>query len=74
MQGNPFALSHFGGAAMSRLEPPDLQALVIKHGGYDKITPEAWAEHDAAMADYQMRIRLGIGRDDQHSPARRMRR
>jgi hypothetical protein len=33
--------------------PPDLQALVAAHGGYDKITPEAWAAYDAAMAEWQ---------------------
>jgi hypothetical protein len=32
---------------------PDLQALVAAHGGYDKITPEAWAEYDAAMNAWQ---------------------
>jgi hypothetical protein len=32
---------------------PDLQALVDRFGGYDKITPEAWAEHDAAVARYR---------------------
>jgi len=33
--------------------PPDLQEVVSKHGGYDKITPEAWAEYDRAMAEWQ---------------------
>jgi hypothetical protein len=28
---------------------PDLQALVGRCGGFDKITPQDWAEHDAAM-------------------------
>lgn len=36
---------------------PDLQELVARHGGYDKIPPEAWAEHDRAMADWQARRR-----------------
>jgi hypothetical protein len=36
---------------------PDLQGLVARHGGYDKITPEAWAEYDRAMADWQERRR-----------------
>jgi hypothetical protein len=31
---------------------PDLQALVERFGGYHLITPEAWAEHDAAMAQW----------------------
>jgi hypothetical protein len=26
--------------------PPDLQELVAKHGGYHRITPEAWREFD----------------------------
>jgi hypothetical protein len=33
--------------------PPDLQELVRKFGGYHKITHEAWAECDAAMAAWQ---------------------
>jgi hypothetical protein len=37
--------------------PLDLQALVAAHGGYDKITPEAWAAYDAAMAEWQERRR-----------------
>jgi len=36
---------------------PDLQALVERHGDYDKITPETWAEHDRTMADWQERRR-----------------
>ena len=42
--------------------PPDLQALVVRFGTYDKITPEAWAGHDAALAEFRLRVRLGIGR------------
>jgi hypothetical protein len=34
---------------------PDLQELVARHGGYDKIPPEAWAEYDRAMAEWQER-------------------
>ena len=60
---------------MSRLEAPDLQALVIKHGGYDRIPPAAWRDFDAALANFQARIRLGIGREDhQQSPMGRMER
>jgi hypothetical protein len=33
--------------------PPDLQELVARHGGYNKITPEAWAEWDAANEAWQ---------------------
>ena len=37
---------------------PDLQALVERHGGYDKITREAWfVEHDRAVAEWQERRR-----------------
>jgi hypothetical protein len=36
---------------------PDLQELVGCHGGYDKITPEAWAEYGRAMADWHERRR-----------------
>ena len=36
---------------------PDLQELVARHGGYVKIPPEAWAEYDRAMADWQQRRR-----------------
>ena len=37
---------------------PDLQELVARHGGYDKIPPEAWAEHDRAMAEWHARWRV----------------
>ena len=59
---------------MTANTPPNLQALVLRFGTYDKITPEAWAEHVAALAEFRLRMRLGIGRDDQQSEARRMRR
>jgi hypothetical protein len=36
---------------------PDLQELVRRFGGYDKITPEAWEEYDRAMAEWQERRR-----------------
>jgi hypothetical protein len=39
--------------------PPDLQALVAAHGGYDKITREAWAEYDTQVAAWQAYIRRG---------------
>jgi hypothetical protein len=37
---------------------PDLQELIASHGGYDKITPEAWAEWDRLNAEWQERQRL----------------
>jgi len=36
---------------------PDLQELVAHFGGYDKITPEAWAAYDRATAEWQQRRR-----------------
>jgi hypothetical protein len=36
---------------------PDLQELVAAWGGYDKITPEAWAAYDRALADWERRRR-----------------
>ena len=39
------------------MKPPDLQALVERHGGYDRITAEAWREHDAAMTRFHARVR-----------------
>jgi hypothetical protein len=42
-------------AAWLRKNPaPDLQQLVERFGGYDKITAEAWAAYDAAMAEWQL--------------------
>jgi hypothetical protein len=32
---------------------PDLQALVARHGGYDKAMPQAWEEFDRAMVEWQ---------------------
>jgi hypothetical protein len=41
-------------------DPPDLQALVAEHGGYDKIPSKAWAEFDRAMAAWQHRRRGAV--------------
>jgi hypothetical protein len=38
----------------ARPRPPDLQELVARHGGYDKITKAAWAAYDKAMAEYHI--------------------
>jgi hypothetical protein len=46
------------GKLMKR-KPPDLQTLVAAHGGYDKITHEAWAEYDTQVAAWQAYIRRG---------------
>jgi hypothetical protein len=37
---------------------PDLQKLVERHGGYDKITPEAWRRFDADMTGWQRARRI----------------
>jgi hypothetical protein len=40
-------------------EGPDLQKLVAEHGGYDKITPEAWAKFDFDKAQWLDWVRQG---------------
>ena len=50
-------------------EPPSLQKLVEAHavydaagkmiGGYDRITPEAWARYDKDMAEWKAKVRFG---------------
>lgn len=38
------------------LDPaPDLDALCRAHGGYHRITPEAWAAYDRQLAAWKMR-------------------
>jgi hypothetical protein len=44
--------------AEGRPKPPDLQELVTRFGGYAKITPEAWVEHDRLMAEYHVMRRI----------------
>jgi hypothetical protein len=39
------------------IRPPDLGELVERFGGYHKITPEGWAEWDAAVAEFHERLR-----------------
>jgi len=49
--------------------PPSLQQLVLDHaiydaagkmiGGYERITPEAWAAFDARMAAWKAKVRYG---------------
>ena len=45
--------------ATDQREPPSLRKLVEDYGGYNKITPEAWAEFDAAMALWKEFVRGG---------------
>jgi hypothetical protein len=40
-------------------QPPRLLDLVRKHGGYDKITPESWAEWDRETAEYRADVAKG---------------
>lgn len=40
--------------------PPDLQELVTLHGGYHRITPAAWAQHDHAVEEYRALMRAGL--------------
>jgi hypothetical protein len=39
-------------AELANAPPPDLQALVARHGRFDLIQIEAWAEFDRAMAKW----------------------
>jgi hypothetical protein len=41
--------------------PPCLQELVARFGTYDRISVEAWAEHDAAIAKWQALRLLAMG-------------
>jgi hypothetical protein len=41
--------------------PPDLQELVRQYGGYDRITPEAWAKWDRDNAAWHARRRFKYG-------------
>lgn len=38
---------------------PNLQDLVARHGGYDRITPEAWAQFHAETKHWMEDVRLG---------------
>jgi hypothetical protein len=40
-------------------DPPDLEALVLAHGGYNRITKEAWAEYDRELVEWRERMRSG---------------
>jgi hypothetical protein len=37
------------------MTPPDLQELVATQGGYNNITPEAWAEYDRKTKTWRER-------------------
>jgi hypothetical protein len=40
--------------------PPDLQELVARHGGYDRIPAWAHAEYDCQLAQWKEDVRLGL--------------
>ena len=46
-------------ARLIQSAPPSLQQLVLDHGTYDKITPEAWARFDHEMAAWKAKVRYG---------------
>ena len=48
-------------------EAPNLQDLVARYGGYDKIPPEAWARWDAANAEWQQRRRMIVREENARS-------
>jgi hypothetical protein len=50
-------------AMTEKPRPPDLQELVARFGGYNKITPEAWAEYDRQMAEYHTKRREVLARE-----------
>jgi hypothetical protein len=43
-----------------RARPPCLQQLVADHGGYDRITPEAWAKYDAELSEWHRKRRVEL--------------
>jgi hypothetical protein len=54
---------------------PDLQELVEKHGGYDRITEEAWARFDHDMAEWHRARRIHTaGYVNDQQPAKRRKR
>jgi hypothetical protein len=49
--------------------PPDLQQTIEAFGGYDKVTPDAWAAYDKAMAKW-LELYRSRHVDEQISPER----
>jgi hypothetical protein len=57
-------------ARLARRAPPDLEKLILAHavydaagkqiGGYERITPAAWAKFDADTAEWKRKIREGL--------------
>jgi hypothetical protein len=57
----------------ARKPPPNLQDLVAKSGGYNRITPEAWAEWDQQNDECQAKYRRALAEETQagRSPLKR---
>jgi hypothetical protein len=51
--------------------PPDLQALVEAHGGWDRIPQSAWNQFDYDMARWKTRLRLGDDFQEEQTALRR---
>lgn len=56
---------------MKLVPPPCLQQLVEAHGGYHRITPEAWAQYDRDVAKWREDLRSGALWMDQWMEIRR---
>ena len=54
----------------AEMTPPDLQELVAVHGGYNKITPEAWDKFDRKTKTWRERMIRG---DFWHQPYKDLR-
>jgi hypothetical protein len=52
----------------SSAKPPDLQDLIGRFGGYANIPPEAWVEHDRAMAAWKQARGIGTGLPGKKQP------
>jgi hypothetical protein len=52
-------------------DPPNLEALVLAHGGYNNITPEAWSKYDRDVTKWQASVRYDdkrLARAEQSPP------
>jgi hypothetical protein len=62
--GNATPVSHSSSFSLSpplnKPSPPDLQALVLAHGTWDRIPAEAWRDYDAHLAAFRAAIRDGV--------------
>jgi hypothetical protein len=62
--GSGTAKSHSSSFSLSppsnTLSPPDLQELVLAHGGWNNIPPDAWADFDARLEAWRASIRDGV--------------